>query len=72
MGEYKGTETFQILVKSHEAKGILESWVDKNLETDLRFRRAKTKGHTVIETKDVLFANYIRNWYPGCQVNIKE
>lgn len=71
MNDYKGTEIFQILIKGCEANGILESWIDKNLETDLRFRRAKTRGHVVIETKDVLFANYIRRWYPGCQINIK-
>lgn len=72
MEDYKGNETFQILVKGHEAKGVLETWVDRNLETDLRFRKAKTRGHVVIETKDVLFANHVRLWYPGCQINIKE
>lgn len=71
MNDYKGTEIFQILIKGCEANGILEYWIDKNLKTDLRFRRAKTRGHVVIETKDVLFANYIRRWYPGCQINIK-
>lgn len=71
MGDYKGTEIFQILVKCHEASGVLQDWVEKNLESDLRIRRAKTRGHVVIETSDVLFANHVRLWHPGCQVNIK-
>lgn len=71
MSDYKGTETFQILVKNHEASSVLQDWVDKNLESDLRIRRAKTRGHVVIETNDVLFANHVMSWYPGCQVNIK-
>ena len=72
MENYQGTETFQILVKNHEVRSIVDDWVERNIPTDLRVRRAKTRGHTVIETKDVMFANNVRMWYPGCQINIKK
>ena len=69
---YKGTETFQLLVKSGEAVGIVNDWAERGLECDLRLRRAKTRGHVVIETRDVIFASNIQKWHPSCQVCIKE
>lgn len=69
---YKGTETFQLLVKATDAVGIVDDWVERNIQADLRLRRAKTRGHVVIETHDVVFAQAIRAWHPSCQVNIKE
>ena len=63
---------FQILLKGSEASAIVDDWVERNIECDLRFRKAKTKGHVVIETRDVLFARNIQNWHPSCQVNIKD
>ena len=69
---YKGTETFQLLVKSGEAVEIVNDWAERGLECDLRLRRAKTRGHVVIETRDVIFASNIQKWHPSCQVCIKE
>lgn len=69
---YKGTETFQLLVKNHEASLIIDDWAERNMQSDIRVRRAKTNGHVVIETKDVLFAARIKRSYPNSQVNIKE
>ncbi len=69
---YKGTETFQLLVKIHEASLIIDDWAERNMQSDIRVRRAKTNGHVVIETKDVLFAARIKRSYPNSQVNIKE
>lgn len=69
---YTGNETFQILVWNFSVRQIIEEWEEREIATDLRLRRAKTRGHTVIETKDVLFANSIRQWHPGCQVFIKD
>ena len=63
---------FQLLLKGNEAAGVVDEWVERNIESDLRVRRAKTHGHVVIETRDVMFANYIRQWHPSCQVNIKD
>ena len=40
---------FQILLKGSEASAIVDDWVERNIECDLRFRKAKTKGHVVIE-----------------------
>lgn len=70
--EYKGTETFQLLVKNSNARSVIEEWTERDVQSDLRVRRAKTKGHVVIETKDVMFASFIQRYYPNCKVNIKE
>lgn len=69
---YKGTETFQLLVNNHEVSLIIDDWAERNMQSDIRVRRAKTNGHVVIETKDVLFAARIKRSYPNSQVNIKE
>lgn len=63
---------FQMLLKGSEVSAIVDDWVERNIECDLRFRKAKTKGHVVIETRDVLFARNIQIWHPSCQVNIKD
>ncbi len=72
MNNYKGTETFQLLVKNFDSRAIIDDWLERNIQTDIRIRRAKTPGHVVIETKDVMFANSVRMFHPGCQVHIKE
>lgn len=41
---------YQILLPGREALGVMEDWLECNIETDIRLRRAKTKGHLVIET----------------------
>ena len=52
---------YQILLKEQEAEAVVDDWVERNIQSDLRLRRAKTKGHVVIETRDVMFA---RNIHP--------
>lgn len=69
---YIGNELFQILLKGMDARCVVDDWVERNIQSDLRIRRAKTRGHVVVETRDVMFANNIRVWYPGCQINIKK
>lgn len=69
---YKGTETFLILVKDICVASIVNEWVERKIPTDIRLRRAKTKGHTVFETKDVMFAYFIHRHNPDCQIHIKE
>ena len=63
---------YQILLPGREALGVMEDWLECNIETDIRLRRAKTKGHLVIETTDTMFANRIRMWHPGCKIHIKD
>lgn len=63
---------YQILLPGREALGVMEDWLECNIETDIRLRRAKTKGHVVIETRDVMFARNIQVWHPSCQINIKD
>ena len=62
---------YQILLPGREALGVMEDWLECNIETDICLRRAKTKGHLVIETTDTMFANRIRMWHPGCKIHIK-
>ena len=40
---------YQILLPGREALGVMEDWLECNIETDIRLRRAKTQGHIVIE-----------------------
>lgn len=62
---------FQLLLSKDEAAEVARDWADRNIESDLRLRKAKTRGHIVIETKDVMFARNIQVWHPSCKVNIK-
>ena len=63
---------YQLLLTRSEAVEVAEDWTERNMESDLRLRKAKTKGHVVIETKDVIFARNIQIWHPSCKVNIKD
>lgn len=63
---------YQLLLTGHEAEAVVSDWVERNIRCDLRLRRAKTPGHIVIETRDVMFARNIQIWNPSCKVNIKD
>ena len=39
-----GNKLFQLLLKGSEAAGVVDEWVERNIESDLRLRRAKTRG----------------------------
>lgn len=69
---YTGNEIYQILLKGSEVTEVVEEWMERNIEADIRLRRAKTKGCFVVEVQDVIFASSIVRWHPGCQVNIKK
>lgn len=68
--QYTGRETFQLLLHRDSACAVVDDWVARNIQSDLRIRRAKTRGHVVIETRDVLFARNIQMYHPDCKVNI--
>lgn len=34
---------YQILLKEQEAEAVVDDWVERNIQSDLRLRRAKTK-----------------------------
>lgn len=72
MHDIKEGSTFQILVDNWSLGGIVEDWYERHETCDLRLRKAKTNGHTVIETKGVMFASRIVQWHPGVKVNIIE
>ena len=63
---------YQLLLTRSEAVEVAEDWTERDMESDLRLRKAKTKGHVVIETRDVIFARNIQVWHPSCKVNIKD
>ena len=62
---------YQLLLPNAEAAEVAGEWAERGTESDLRLRKARTKGHIVIETRDVMFARYIVAWHPSCKVNIK-
>ncbi len=63
---------YQLLLPKDEADAVARDWAERNIESDLRLRKAKTWGHIVIETRDVMFARNIQVWHPSCKVNIKD
>ena len=63
---------YQLLLPKDEAVEMAKDWAERNIESDLRLRKAKTRGHIVIETRDVMFARNIQAWHPSCKVNIKD
>lgn len=63
---------YQLLLTRSEAVAVAEDWAERDMESDLRLRKAKTKVHVVIETRDVMFARNIQVWHPSCKVNIKD
>lgn len=63
---------YQLLLAKDDAAAVVEDWAERGVESDLRLRKAKTNGHIVIETRDVIFASRIRQWHPSCKVNIKD
>ena len=69
---YKGTETFFLLVKNIEVSGIVDDWLERNIESDIKIRRAKDNGYRIIETKDLWYANTILRSHPSSRVHIKE
>lgn len=65
-------QLYQLLLAKDEVAAVVEDWAERGVESDLRLRKAKTKGHIVMETRDVIFASRIRQWHPSCKVNIKD
>ncbi len=63
---------YQLLLPKDEAAAVARDWAERNIQSDLRLRKAKTQGHVVIETQDVMFARNIQVWHPSCKVNIKD
>ena len=45
---YTGTEVFQILMDGNTSRAVLDDWLERNIQSDLKVRRAKTPGHVVI------------------------
>lgn len=63
---------YQLLLRNEEVAAVVDDWAERNIQSDLRIRRAKTRGHVVVETRDVMFARNIQVWHPSCKVNIKD
>ena len=65
-------ETYLQLLPNDRVSGVIEEWLARNLACNLTLRRAKTKGHTVIETSDVIFAARIQQWHGCLKVHIRK
>ena len=59
-----------LLVENIRVSSIIEDWLETHQECDLRVRRAKTKGCTVIETQSIMYASNIVRWNPGVKAHI--
>lgn len=68
---YTGKEVYQLLLRGDEAIGVIDDWLTSGNATDLRVRRAKTRGCVVIETSDAMFANRVHLYHPDCKVAIR-
>lgn len=38
---YTGTEVFQILLDGNSSRSVLDDWLERNIQSDLKVRRAK-------------------------------
>ena len=60
-----------LLIRNISARAVVDEWIEKSSEADLRIRKAKTPGCVVIETVDPIYARRIAEMY-GCKINIIE
>lgn len=70
MDDIRPGSTFQILIENYLLEGIVNDWYESRQDCDLRLRKAKTKGCTVIETQGVMFASRIVRYHPGAKIHI--
>lgn len=70
MSNQKNPKIYLMLLPNDRVADVLEDWLARNLACNLTLRRAKTKGHTVIETSDVIFAARIQQWHRYLKVHI--
>lgn len=69
--DYHPGDIIQLLLHGSHAANVMTEWWETNRTSDLRWRRAKTKGCAVLETTDLMFAAHIVQWYKETKVNIK-
>lgn len=69
---YTPGDVFQLCVQGAEVESVIDDWNQGRFATDIRLRRAKTKGYVVIETTDALFAQRVLMWHPSTRVHIKK
>lgn len=70
--EFREGDVIQLLVPNDRIGDLMDDWLRRSTEADVRVRRAKTKGHVVVETQYLLYASYVVNNYGGVRVNIKK
>ncbi len=72
MEDYQAGDIIYILMKKSSVESVVNEWAEGNWECDLKVRRSqKNKGHVVIETTDVFWANRIMRWYAYEKVTYK-
>ena len=62
---------FQIGIENGYLSDVIATWQRSDCKTDIRLRKAKTPGLTVVETEDALFSTEITR-ICECKVNVKE
>ncbi len=72
MKGYTDGETILLLIPNRVIGEVMEDWLRRSTESDIRVRRAKTPGHTVIETKYVLYATEVLKNYAGVKVYLRK
>ena len=70
--EYKEGDTIQLLIAGTHISAVIEDWLERHRECDIKLRRAKTKGCVVLETTDIIYAAHIVQWFPNVKTNIKK
>lgn len=70
--EWKDGDVIQLLVGKASLGELMEDWLWRSDEADVRVRRAKTEGCVVIETRYPLYAAFVVKHYKGVEVNIKK
>ena len=70
--DYRDGDVIQLLVPGDRIGSLMDEWMYRGAEADVRVRRAKTKGHVVIETRHLMYACYVVKNYAGVRVDIKK
>ena len=63
---YTETEVFRYCWTEIPVWSVLDDWLERNIQSDFKVRRAKTPGRVVIETGDV-FLHVRADMEPSCK-----
>lgn len=70
--DYRDGDIIQLLIPGCHIGTVMEDWLSRNRDCDIKVRRAKTRGCAVLETTDIIYAAHIVQWFSGVKTNIKK